>query len=116
MYEYFYSKQADQFSFYRIPKLPFTDERFRHLSDGAKILYGLMLDRMGLSMKNKWEDEDGKIYIIFTIAEIMEMLSCAEGKATKMIAELDSKKGIGLIETKRLGLGKPNIIYVKTFW
>lgn len=116
MFDYFYGNQADQFSFYRMPRSLFTNETFKGLSDGAKILYGLMLDRLSLSLKNGWQDKDGRTYIIFTVAEIMDMLSCAEGKTVKMLSELDCKKGIGLIEIVKRGQGKPSIIYIKTFW
>ena len=80
-----------------------------------KILYGLMLDRMSLSVRNGWQDDDDRTYIIYTIDNIMEDLNCAKGKAVRTLAELDSENGIGLIEKKRVGLGKPDIIYVKNF-
>ena len=114
-FNYYYGKEAKQFSFFRIPKLLFTDESFKDLSSDAKVLYGILLDRMNLSMKNNWIDEENKVYIIFTIEEIAEIMSCATQKATKILQELDDKKGIGLVEKKRLGLGKPNILYVKNF-
>lgn len=112
---YYYGNEAEQYSFYRIPKVLFTDEQFRGVSTEAKVLYGLMLDRMGLSVKNGWMDENRRVYIIYTVGEIMETLGCAEQKATKLLNELDSKNGIGLIERKRRGLGKPNVIFVKNF-
>lgn len=112
---YYYGNEADQYSFYRIPKLLFTDARFRQVSAEAKILYGLLLDRMALSVKNRWLDQEGRVYIIFTVAEVMETLGCAEQKANKLLNELDCVKGVGLIERKRRGLGKPNMIYVKNF-
>ena len=114
-FNYYYGKEAEAFSFFRIPKLLFTDEAFRVLSSDAKVLYGILLDRMSLSMKNGWIDEENKVYIIFTIEEIAETMCCATQKATKILQELDDKKGIGLIEKKRLGLGRPNILYVKNF-
>lgn len=113
--DYYYGNEAEQYSFYRIPKMLFTDMRFKDISVEAKILYGLLLDRMALSVKNSWMDENGRVYIIFTVAEIMGTLGCAEQKANKLLNELDSKNGVGLIERKRRGLGKPNIIYVKNF-
>ena len=113
-FEYFYASQSEQFVFYRIPKALFTNDRFSGLSYGAKLLYGLMLDRVGLSRKENWIDKQGRVYIYFTLDEISEQLHCAKQKAGNLIAELD-KRGIGLIETKRQGLGKPNIIYVKNF-
>lgn len=114
-FNYYYGKEAESFSFFRIPKLLFTDPIFAKLSSDAKVLYGILLDRMNLSMKNNWIDEENKVYIIFTIEEIAEIMCCATQKATKILQELDDKKGIGLIEKKRLGLGKPNILYVKNF-
>ena len=114
-FNYYYGKEAESFSFFRIPKLLFTDHIFTKLSGDAKVLYGILLDRMNLSMKNNWIDEENKVYIIFTIEEIAEIMCCATQKATKILQELDDKKGIGLVEKKRLGLGKPNILYVKNF-
>jgi len=114
-FEYFYGGEAEQFSFFRIPKLLFRDEAFKSISTDAKVLYGLMLDRMSLSLKNNWIDTEGRVYIIYTIADIMEDMNCADQKAGKLLTELDNNKGIGLIERKRQGLGKPNIIYVKNF-
>ena len=110
--DYFYGGQADLFSFYRLPKALFVDPRFRSISAESKILYGLLLDRMGLSVKNGWTDDTGRVYIIFTTEEIMEALYCADNKATKLMKELE---GVGLIERKRRGLGKPSLIYVKNF-
>ena len=112
MLDYFYGGQADLFSFYRLPKALFVDPRFRAVSADSKILYGLLLDRMGLSVKNGWTDDSGRVYIIFTTEEIMEALYCADNKATKLMKELES---CGLIERKRRGLGKPSLIYVKNF-
>jgi hypothetical protein len=114
-FDYYYGLQADQYSFYRIPKLLFTNEYFRVLSCEAKVMYGLLLDRMSLSVKNRWFDERDRVYIIFPIEEVMELMGCAKQKAVKVMAELDSNKGIGLIEKKRMGLGKANVIYVKNF-
>ena len=114
-FEYFYNDDSDQYSFYRIPKLLFTEEYFSSLSCEAKVLYGLMLDRMSLSLKNKWFDEQNRAYIIFTIEDVMELLNCKSQKAVKIMKELDAEEGIGLIEKIRQGFGKPNIIYVKNF-
>lgn len=113
--DYYYGIEAEQVSFYRVPRLLIKDERFKKLSSDAKLLYGLMLDRMSLSIKNEWFDEDNRAYIIYTIDSIMEDLGCGKEKAVKVLAELDSVKGIGLVEKVRRGLGKPDIIYVKNF-
>ena len=112
-YEYFYGAQAEQFSFYRIPKALFPEPNFRELSTDAKVLYGILLDRMSLSLKNQWLDAQNKVYIIFTVDEIMDALNCANQKATRLMVELE--KQAGLIERKRQGLGRPNLIYVKNF-
>lgn len=114
-FRYFYGNEADQYSFYRIPKLLFKNEYFKNLSSDAKILYGLMLDRMSLSIKNQWFDEQNRAYIYFSIEDIMELLNCGRNKAVKSLQELDDENGIGLIEKRRQGFGKANIIYVKSF-
>ena len=114
-FDYFRGMEAEQYSFYRVPKVLFTAECFKSLSCEAKVLYGLMLDRMSLSIKNRWFDEEDRVYIIFTVEEIAELLNCGTQKAVKLMKELDDNQGIGLIEKKRLGLGKPNVIYVKNF-
>jgi hypothetical protein len=113
LFDYFYGAQAEQFSFYRVPKVLFTKEQFRQLSAEAKILYGIMLDKLDLSVKNKWGDDNGRVYIIYTIEQIMADMNCADQKATKLLDELEKK--CGLIERKRQGLGKPNLIFVKNF-
>ena len=111
-YDYFYGLQAEQFSFYRVPKALFTDAHLCGLSTDAKLLYGILLDRMYLSARNGWQDKESRVYIIFTIDEIKDSIRCAEKKAIKLLDELDCA---GLIERKRQGLGKPNLIYVKNF-
>ena len=113
--DYYYGIEAEQFSFYRVPRLLIKDERFKKLSSDAKLLYGLMLDRMSLSIKNKWFDDNNRAYIIYTISSIMEDLGCGKEKAVKVLAELDNTKGIGLVEKVRRGLGRQDIIYVKNF-
>ena len=114
-FKYFYGTEADQFSFYRIPKALFTNDCSKDLSSDAKILYGLMLDRMSLSIKNQWFDEENRAYIYFSIEDIMELLNCGRNKAVKSLQQLDDEKGIGLIEKRRQGFGKVTIIYVKSF-
>ena len=114
-FSYFQGMEGDMYQFYRIPKLLFTSEYFKNLSCEAKVLYGLMLDRMSLSIKNRWLDEEDRVYIFFSVEEIMEMLNCGRNKAVNCLKELDQETGIGLIEKKRLGLGKANVIYVKNF-
>lgn len=104
-FDYYYGIEAEQFSFYRVPRLLIKDERFKELSSDAKLLYGLMLDRMSLSMKNGWFDDENRAYIHYTLDNIMEDLGCAKEKCVKVLAELDSKKGIGLIE-KKTGIGE----------
>ena len=112
---YFYGREADQYSFYRIPKLLFTEEYFKKISVEAKVLYGLMLDRMSLSMKNQWFDTEGRAYIYYSLEDIMDALGCSNKKAISIMKELDIEAGIGLIEKKRQGQGKPTMIYLKQF-
>ena len=111
-FDYFYGEQSEQFVFYRIPKVFYTDSRFRQLSRDARTLYGLLLDRVSLSAKNGWYDEKGRVYIIYTLQSAMSALSISDKTATKLFVELEK---IGLIERKRQGQGKPIIIYVKNF-
>lgn len=113
--EYFYGNESEQFTFYRIPKLLITSPVFRKVSDSAKLLYGMMLDRMGLSILNKWFDDENRAYIYFTTNDVMEQMCCGTEKATKLLAELDCEKGVGLIERKKQGQGRPAIIYLKKF-
>ena len=113
-FDYFYGGQSESFSFYRIPRILITGEQYRGLSTDAKLLYGLMLDRMGLSAKNGWFDDRDRVYIYYTVDEIMEDLCCGHNKAIRLLAELDTK-GIGLIERKKQGQGKPTMIFVKQF-
>ena len=111
-YDYFYGQSGELFSYFRIPKALFQDSRFRHLSTDARTLYGILLDRMSLSAKNGWLDEQGRVYIIYTVREVQESLCCAEHKAVKLFRELEDTD---LIERKRRGLGRPSLIYVKDF-
>ena len=115
-FDYFYGNEAEQFTFYRIPKILITSPHFKKISDSAKLLYGLMLDRMSLSIRNGWLDDDNRAYIFFTTNDVMEQMCCGTEKATKMLAELDSEKGIGLIERVKQGQGRPAIIYLKKFY
>ena len=110
--DYFYGQSGELFSCFRIPKALFQDCRFRQLSTDARTLYGILLDRMSLSVKNGWLDEQGRVYIIYTVREVQESLCCAEHKAVKLFRELED---IDLIERKRRGLGRPSLIYVKDF-
>lgn len=111
-FDYFYEEQSQQFAFYRIPKVLFTDNRFQKISTEGKVLYGLLLDRVSLSRENGWIDEEGRVYIIFTLNAIRQAMNCAEKSAIKYLTELED---FGLIERIRQGLGKPAIIYVKNF-
>lgn len=109
-FDFYYGLQSQIFSFYRIPKLLFTDLRFSSLSAEAKTLYGILLDRMELSMKNGWFDKQNRVYLFFTVQEIQESLGCGKNKAIQLMKELEK---MGLIERKRQGMGKPSFVYVK---
>ena len=110
--DYFYGQAGELFSFFRIPKALFQEQRFQDLSTDAKTLYGILLDRMSLSVKNEWFDKNGRVFIIFTIEDVKRTLRCADNKATRLLRELEK---FGLIERKRRGQGKPCLVYVKNF-
>lgn len=114
-FDYFTAAETEQYTFYRIPKALFTENHFQALSCEAKVLYGMMLDRLGLSIRNQWFDSQGRAYIIFTVEDVMGVMGCQSQKAVRLMKELDTADGIGLIEKKRIGLGRPNRIYVKNF-
>ena len=111
--DYFYGLEADAYSFIRVPKLLINLPIYKDLTSDDKLLYGILLDRMSLSAKNRWMDDDGRVYIIFTIEDVMEALNCAQHKAVKLMNNLETKAH--LIERKRQGQGKPSLIYVKKF-
>ena len=110
--DYFYGQAGELFSFFRIPKALFQEQQFQDLSTDAKTLYGILLDRMSLSVKNEWFDKKGRVFIIFTIEDVKRTLRCADNKATRLLRELEK---FGLIERKRRGLGRPSLVYVKNF-
>ena len=110
--DYFYGQAGELFSFFRIPTALFQEQQFQDLSTDAKTLYGILLDRMSLSVKNEWFDKQGRVFIIFTIEDVKRALCCADNKATKLLRELEK---FGLIERKRRGQGKPCLVYVKNF-
>ena len=110
--DYFYGQVGELFSFFRIPKALFQEQQFQDLSIDAKTLYGILLDRMSLSVKNEWFDKKGRVFIIFTIEDVKRTLRCADNKATRLLRELEE---FGLIERKRRGQGKPCLVYVKNF-
>ena len=111
-FDYFYGQAGELFSFFRIPKALFQEQRFQDLSTDAKTLYGILLDRMSLSVKNEWFDKKGRVFIIFTIEDVKRTLRCADNKATRLLRELEK---FGLIKRKRRGQGKPCLVYVKNF-
>lgn len=111
-FDYYYGAQAEQFNFIRIPKAMIVDPMFEDLSVNAKLLYGVLLDRMNLSMKNRWFDSENRVYIIYQIAEIMEDFNFSKKTAVRYLNELEN---FGLVEKKRRGLGLPSLLYVKNF-
>lgn len=113
-YPYFRGLEADRYSFYRVPKALIKVDLFEKMSGDAKLLYAVLLDRMNLSLKNGWQDENGNAYIICTIDEIMDSIRCARQKAVKLLDELEHE--YQLIERRRQGLGKPNLLYVKDLY
>ena len=114
-FDYYYGDESSQFSFCRIPRQLITGKSFKGLSADAKLLYALMLERLGLSARNGWYDEQGRVFIYYTVDEIRAVLNCGNDKAIKLLAELDTVKGIGLIERVKQGQGRPTKIFVKNF-
>ena len=112
-FDYFYGRETEQFAFYQIPKVLISDDRFADITMDSKFLYSLLLDRSALSAKNGWLDEEGRVYIYYTLEQIMADMHCANQKATKLLKELETKAG--LIERQKQGQGKPTRIYVKDF-
>lgn len=112
VFPFHYGQEAESYSFYRIPKILFKAKSFDRLSTDAKLFYGILLDRMQLSIRNGWVDDEGKVYIYFRRQKVMEELDCCQKKAGQLMAELDDKNGIGLITRIHQGLGKPDRIYV----
>lgn len=111
-FSYYNKSEAEQFTFIRIPKAMMTEKVFSSLSSQAKILYGMLLDRMGCAIKNKWIDEFQRVYIIYPIADIQEDMNISKGKAVSSLKELED---IGLVEKKHIGQGKPTWLYIKNF-
>ena len=112
MNDYFTADDAEEYSFYRIPKPLILNPDYRSIPVEAKMLYGLMLDRMGLSVRNGWLDEQGMVFIYYTVDSVREDLCCGKEKACKLLADLERAD---LIERRRQGLTKPSITYVKRF-
>lgn len=111
-FDYYYGSEADQFTFIKIPKVLISNKKCYRISSDAILLYGMLLDRMQLSIKNRWIDAENRVYIIYRIAEIMEDFDCSNKTAGQILGELND---IGLIEKVRRGQGKPDLIYVKNF-
>ena len=110
----FSRREADTFAFVRVPKTLFTNPRYAGISTNAILLYGILLDRMCLSVKNKerFTDRFGCVFVYCTLKEICEMLSCGHDKATKTLRELEI---FGLISRHQQGKGRPARIYVQKF-
>ena len=111
--DYFCGDEEIRFTHFRIPRQLITHPQFKPLSADAKLLYGMLLNRMSLSAKNGWQDDAGRVYVYFTVKEVCEAVCCGRNKAIRLLAELDTSKGIGLIERVKQGQGKPDRIFVK---
>ncbi|MBS6270040.1 MAG: replication initiator protein A [[Clostridium] leptum] len=112
MNPYFKLSEAESYVFYKVPKALFTEEKYKPVSTDAKMLYGLLLDRMHLSAKNGWTDKRGRVYQFFTVKEAQEKLRFGHEKICRLFSELEQAD---LILRKRQGQGKPSIIYLKKF-
>nr|WP_326165984.1 replication initiator protein A [uncultured Oscillibacter sp.] len=111
--DYLYGDEATQFTYLKMPRKLFDVPCFKSLSVAAKLLYGMLLDRMSLSARNGWHDDAGRVYIYYTVKEVCQSIGCGRNKAMRLLAELDTVKGIGLIERVKQGQGKPDKIFVK---
>ncbi|NST07577.1 replication initiator protein A [Enterococcus faecalis] len=121
-FQFYKSKEIYREKYYQMPKVFFTNEVYKSLSNDAKIAYMLLKDRFDNSVKNNWVDSEDNVYFIYTVAELMTLLNCREGKVSKIKKELEAvnllkqkkgrvKKMNGKIETtpNLLYLGKPNV-------
>ena len=115
-FKYFTGQETMQFAFIPEPMALLSDPRYENLSSDAKLLYALLLNRMNLSRKNGWFDEENRVFIYYSIEDIAADLHCGRNKAIKALQELDTEKGIGLVEKNRRGQGKRNVLYVKNFF
>lgn len=111
-FKYFYSTDADKFSFIQIPKRLVTDKEFSSLTIQTKMLYGLLLDRMRISIKNKWIDQENRVYVVYPVSEIQVDMNLSKKKAIECLAELEKK---GLVEKRARGSGMTSLIYLKNF-
>lgn len=105
--DYFYGAESEEFIYFKIPCPLITDPKFKHVSTDTRPLYGMPLDHMGLSGKNGWYNDHGRIYIYCIVDGICEDMCCGRDKAMKLLAELDKKKGSGLVECAKQGQGRP---------
>jgi len=115
VFDYHYEEEAERYAFFRIPKALYTEPMFKGISDGAKVLYGQLLDLMSLSRKSGWIDEDGRVFVRCSIERVKEVMNCSNDKAVKLLMELDTATGVGLIEKFKMGQGKATVIYIKSF-
>ena len=109
---YLQKEKTENYSFFQVPKMFFAEEKYKGISAEAILLFGLMLDRISLSRENGWIDDNGNVYIYYTIKDIKEVFGCSGAKAIQMLQELTD---VDLIDRQRTGLCKPNVIYVKDF-
>lgn len=115
IFDYHYEEEAERYAFFRIPKALYTEPVFYKLSDGAKVLYGQLLDLMSLSRKNGWFDNEGRVYVKCSIKKIEEIMNCSHDKAVGLLKQLDIEEGVGLVEKVKRGQARGTLIYVKSF-
>lgn len=102
---------ADQVAerFYRLPKVFFSNDLYKKMSNDAKIAYALLQDRLELSIKNDWFDEDGSIFFLFGNEQLGEILNCSKPTVIKIKKELQK---CDLLLEKRMGLSKSNRLFL----
>ena len=109
---YYEANDALSFSYRKSPQYIYTNEKYNKISDGAKLLYTALINRLSMSLKNNWHDDEGRCYVYYSLVDVMNDFGWGRGKAVRVFAELDKKTGVGLIDRKRIGLGKPSVIYL----
>lgn len=110
MNRYFSKEKLGELTFYKIPKMLFTDKKYNMLSVCAKVLYCMLLDRASLSKENGYIDSNGNVIVFMTNSQACELLSCSHEKVSKLFKELEA---FNLIERKKQGLCRTSIIYPK---
>ena len=110
--DYHYGRQAFQYAMVEIPYLMFIDDAFDTLSIEAKVVYGMLLNRIKLADRNGWRDEEGRLYVIYPLEQMNKDIRLSTRTISAALKQLEE---IGIIDIVIRGQGRPNIYYVKNF-